>query len=75
MRCGIGIDTGGTFTDAVIWDLEKKKVLSSYKARTTHENLSVGIINALDGLDQRDGWQDICRCAQQYYCRYGRNNY
>lgn len=62
MRCGIGIDTGGTFTDAVIWDLEKKKVLSSYKARTTHENLSVGIINALDGLDQKTAKQAQIVC-------------
>ena len=52
MRYGIGIDTGGTFTDAVIWDMDRKKVLSFHKARTTHEDLSVGIMQALDGLDQ-----------------------
>ena len=59
MRLGIGIDTGGTFTDAVIWELDEKKVLSAYKARTTHDNLSVGIINALDGLNR-----DLVKQAQ-----------
>lgn len=29
---GIGIDTGGTYTDAVIYDFEKKEVLSSGKS-------------------------------------------
>ena len=51
MRYGIGIDTGGTFTDAVIFDLDNKYVLSSSKSQTTHDNLSVGILGALDGLD------------------------
>ena len=50
MRIGIGIDTGGTYTDAVIYDFYEKKVLSSAKALTTKEDLSIGIGNALDGL-------------------------
>lgn len=50
MRTGIGIDTGGTYTDAVIYDFNGKKILDSAKALTTKEDLSVGIGNALDGL-------------------------
>lgn len=50
---GIGIDTGGTYTDAVIYDMESNQVLSSGKALTTKENLAVGIANALDTLDKR----------------------
>jgi N-methylhydantoinase A/oxoprolinase/acetone carboxylase beta subunit len=50
MRVGIGIDTGGTYTDVVIYDFSQKKVLSSAKALTTKEDLSIGIGNALDGL-------------------------
>lgn len=50
MRIGIGIDTGGTFTDAVMYDFDAKEILSSVKALTTKDNLSVGIGNALDGL-------------------------
>lgn len=54
MRIGIGIDTGGTYTDAVIYDFEKQKVLSSAKSLTTKNDLSLGIIGALDGLDAEE---------------------
>lgn len=47
---GIGIDTGGTYTDAVIYDFEKKEVLSSGKSLTTKRDLTIGIRNALDAL-------------------------
>lgn len=47
MRIGIGIDTGGTYTDAVIYDFEKKSVLGSAKSLTTKDDLSRGILGAL----------------------------
>lgn len=50
MKIGIGIDTGGTYTDAVAYDLENRQVLGAAKARTTREDLCVGILEALDGL-------------------------
>ena len=50
MTYGIGIDTGGTYTDAVIYDFESGKVLAKGKSPTTHDELSVGIGNALDML-------------------------
>lgn len=50
MSIGIGIDTGGTYTDAVIYDFEKREVLASGKSLTTKENLEIGIIRALDSL-------------------------
>lgn len=53
MNIAIGIDTGGTYTDAIIYDFNEKKVLSSAKALTTREDLSIGILNALDGLDNK----------------------
>lgn len=49
-RIIIGIDTGGTFTDAVAFDLDSRGILAKGKARTTKEDLSVGISNALDTL-------------------------
>ena len=52
MRIGIGIDTGGTCTDAVAYDLEAKKLLAKGKALTTHSCLEIGIGNALDTLPQ-----------------------
>ena len=47
---GVGIDTGGTCTDAVIYDMESRKILCGGKALTTKENLEIGIANALDTL-------------------------
>lgn len=47
---GIGIDTGGTYTDAVIYDIDTKEILGSGKALTTKGELEVGIAGALDKL-------------------------
>ena len=49
---GIGIDTGGTCTDAVIYDFEKGTILAAGKALTTKEHLETGIANALDQLPE-----------------------
>ena len=52
MRIGLGLDTGGTYTDAVIMDLERGEVLSKAKSMTTYEDLTIGIEGAIDRLDQ-----------------------
>lgn len=44
----IGIDVGGTFTDAVV--LKNKKLLAFSKHRTTKENLLDGVLAALDDV-------------------------
>ncbi len=59
MRIGIGIDTGGTYTDAVVYDYDGGEVLCANKALTTKDELSRGIIAALDGLDA-----ELCREAE-----------
>ena len=51
MRIGIGIDTGGTCTDVVAYDLDEKKIIAHGKTPTTHEDLAVGICKAIDLLD------------------------
>ncbi|MBN1536767.1 MAG: hydantoinase/oxoprolinase family protein [Anaerolineales bacterium] len=43
----LGIDTGGTYTDAVLLD-EKQGVLGKAKALTTRHDLSIGIQNAIE---------------------------
>lgn len=48
----IGIDTGGTFTDAVIYDYDSMKILASCKTPTTVENLRICINNVLDKLPE-----------------------
>ena len=47
MGLRIGIDTGGTFTDAVLLDLDRAEVLVTAKART-RADLSIGVGEALD---------------------------
>lgn len=44
----LGVDTGGTYTDAVIFDDEAGAILSRAKALTSHEDLSVGVAGAVD---------------------------
>ncbi len=50
MGIGIGIDTGGTYTDAVAYDFDTRSVRAVSKAQTTRGDLSVGIGAALDAL-------------------------
>jgi N-methylhydantoinase A/oxoprolinase/acetone carboxylase beta subunit len=52
MNLAIGIDTGGTFTDSVIVDLDTGSVLSKAKALTTRGDLKLGIGNSFAGLDR-----------------------
>lgn len=47
---GLGIDAGGTYTDAVIYDLGERKLLAKAKAITTYHDLLEGIRNALAQL-------------------------
>ncbi len=51
IRYGLGIDAGGTYTDAVIYDFCDKKIVCKNKALTTKWDFSVGIQNALLGLN------------------------
>lgn len=47
---GIGMDTGGTYTDAVLVDLESKRVLADVKTPTTHHDLRICLEKALNAL-------------------------
>jgi len=46
----LGIDTGGTYTDAVIYDEATATVISKAKSPTTHHDLSIGIFDAIDAV-------------------------
>lgn len=50
----LGIDTGGTYTDAVVFD-EDKGVIETAKALTTRHDLSVGIAGAVSGVLEASG--------------------
>lgn len=50
MGIGLGIDTGGTCTDAVLYDFTQRRILAGAKSLTTKEDLALGISAALDQL-------------------------
>ncbi len=45
---GMGIDTGGSYTDCVILDLITNELITTTKAHTTPYDLSVGILTSID---------------------------
>ncbi len=60
----IGIDTGGTYTDAVLLNFDSKEIICSVKEQTTHHDLSVGVGKALTGLFREMVQpQDVVRIA------------
>ena len=51
-RIGLGFDTGGTYTDAVIMELDAGEILARSKSLTTRYDLSVGIRGAIENFDR-----------------------
>ncbi|MCL1984743.1 MAG: hydantoinase/oxoprolinase family protein [Methanomassiliicoccaceae archaeon] len=49
-RYGLGVDTGGTFTDAVIVDMDDNTVIAKRKSPTTHHDLSIGLHASVDAV-------------------------
>lgn len=47
MTLGLGLDTGGTYTDAAIINLSSNEVLYCTKSHTTREDLSIGLRNVM----------------------------
>ena len=47
MAVALGIDTGGTYTDAVLVDQLSGAVMAGAKALTTHQDLSIGVGEAV----------------------------
>lgn len=54
----LGVDTGGTYTDAVLIDEATDRVVTSAKALTSRPDLSIGVAGAIDavmrGVDAAD---------------------
>jgi N-methylhydantoinase A/oxoprolinase/acetone carboxylase beta subunit len=53
MTIALGIDTGGTYTDAALVDHGTGQVLCTAKALTTRRDLSIGIGQAIDAVFQQ----------------------
>jgi len=54
MSLVLGIDTGGTYTDGVVVELQGKEILTKAKALTTREDLTIGIRNCINNLHFAD---------------------
>ncbi len=52
----MGLDTGGTYTDAAIVDMDTLEVLAKGKSQTTYHNLSIGILGAIDEALRSDAY-------------------
>jgi len=52
IKIGLGVDAGGTYTDAVIFDFAKNVTVGKAKSLTTKWDFTVGISKALEQLDQ-----------------------
>lgn len=52
IKTGLGIDAGGTYTDAVIYSLENNTTICKAKSLTTKWDFTIGIGRALKKLDQ-----------------------
>ena len=50
----LGIDTGGTYTDAVVIDPRCNKIIGKAKSFTTKNNLMEGICSCIDQLNSKD---------------------
>ncbi|MBC6441724.1 MAG: hydantoinase/oxoprolinase family protein [Rhodobacteraceae bacterium] len=64
MAIFLGVDTGGTYTDAVLVD-SKDAVIASAKSLTTRHDLAIGIGNAVSGVLGKSGTAaaDIALCS------------
>lgn len=53
VNLALGIDTGGTLTDGVLFDLDRKKIVAKTKVITTRHNLTLAVEQCLDNLLNR----------------------
>ena len=54
MSISLGVDTGGTYTDAALLDQKSGRVLAFAKALTTYDDLARGVGQALRGVFKQD---------------------
>jgi N-methylhydantoinase A/oxoprolinase/acetone carboxylase beta subunit len=70
MAVFLGVDTGGTYTDAVIVDGAADRVIGSAKSLTTRGDLALGIGRAVDaalaGAGVRADQVRWCRCPPRW---------
>ena len=46
----LGIDAGGSYTDAVVMDVHTKEILAKMKSGTTHDDMIIGMMETMNGL-------------------------
>ena len=70
MSLVIGLDTGGTYTDAALFDVDQGVVRTTAKALTTREDLSIGlgvaIVKVLADMMGNLTIFNLCRYQQRW---------
>lgn len=51
----LGVDTGGTYTDAAVLDGDATRVLAKAKALTSRPDLAIGVAGAIDAAIAKAG--------------------
>jgi N-methylhydantoinase A len=69
----VGIDTGGTHTDLIAWDISKNAILCACKVPTTPDDLLKGIINGLEHINKNYGIRMTDVVEIVYGTTYGTN--
>ncbi len=64
MNIALGIDTGGTYTDAVLVNHDTGEVLAGAKALTTRHNLAIGISAAIQEVFASQPNTDLGRASE-----------
>ena len=71
MSLFLGVDTGGTYTDAVILDSETDRVLGKAKSLTTRLDLALGIGRAVDAALEAAGVHFMSFSGHKIYAPKG----
>ena len=63
----VGLDTGGTFTDAALVDTESGTLLAKAKSLTTRHDLAIGVGGAMAAVLSE--WGGTQRISRSYLCQ------
>ena len=76
MPIALGIDTGGTYTDAVLVNQSSGDVLATTKALTTHRDLAIALVEAgtcePEGYlaEKAKGYVKVLPPGEQFRCEF-----
>ncbi|TCT01706.1 hydantoinase/oxoprolinase family protein [Aquabacter spiritensis] len=61
-RIGIGIDVGGTFTDAIVIDMDSGACLDAFKVPSSPEDPAIAVLRAVERIAERHALAGVTVC-------------